>query len=567
MTFDVSQVSNHFPLENFRPGQQQAIERVLETFDAGYKYVFLEGPTGSGKSAIGYTIAQFVQKAYYLCPQKFLQDQLSADFGENGKCLGSHRPMIDLKGRGTYPCSYYERMLDKFGKDHPDYPITFEKARQKIMCDKGECKRQGQSKIVECCDGKLAVYCPYFKRVYEALASHICLMNFHSFLFQTNVVHQFPKRDLLVIDECHVSEDVLLRFVELKISDKHLMRRQIKFPKLETVDEYLEFFDEIGLGEIIADEIKLARAFGDEKAEDEWTHLAIKYEMITNSTTDEWVVLWEESKEKVSRTVILRPVFVDEFAERFLFNKADHVLLMSATILSKEAICDSLGIENDEAHMLRLPCLFPAENRQLHFVPSGSMSFKNKAKTFPKLVADVTKICRKHANDRGIIHTHNFEICKKLIDECPKDVSSRFLHQKDDQFEGNKHLLIQKHKNTPNSVIIAPAMHEGLDLIDDLGRFQILCKVPYPPKADPQISRRMEMSPTYYDWRTATKLVQSYGRIIRHDGDFGTTYILDKDFEFFYKRIKSMLPSWFKEAIVWSSTISSERTLDSYLPT
>jgi hypothetical protein len=102
-----------------------------------------------------------------------------------------------------------------------------------------------------------------------------------------------------------------------------------------------------------------------------------------------------------------------------------------------------------------------------------------------------------------------------------------------------------------DAVILAPAMHEGLDLKDDLGRFQIICKVPYPSKGDPQVSARMELAPKYYDHRTMTKLIQSCGRIIRHENDHGKTYVLDEDFKRFMGRNSKMVPKWFAKSIVW----------------
>ena len=45
--------------------------------------------------------------------------------------------------------------------------------------------------------------------------------------------------------------------------------------------------------------------------------------------------------------------------------------------------------------------------------------------------------------------------------------------------------VIFQHTNTtkPN-VLISPSLHIGLDLKDDLSRFQIITKVPYPNKSD-----------------------------------------------------------------------------------
>jgi ATP-dependent DNA helicase DinG len=180
------------------------------------------------------------------------------------------------------------------------------------------------------------------------------------------------------------------------------------------------------------------------------------------------------------------------------------------------------------------------------------MSYKNKADTIVKMSDDVTKICRRYKDQKGIIHTHNFNILKSLLERCPADVTSRFLVQTSYEFQNNKSLILERHRDSENSILVAPAMHEGVDLVDDDGRFSIICKVPYPSLGDPQIKARMEHSHTYYDWRTMCKLCQSYGRIHRHSKDVGVTFILDGDFEKFISRNKKLAPGWFKDAFKFS---------------
>ncbi len=545
MNADITAIDSHFPLQDYRQGQKEVIQRILECFNEGSRFVLLEGPTGCGKSAIGYTLAQFARNAYYLAPQKFLQDQITADFGENGRCLGGHVPMIDLKGRNAYPCVFYDMMLEKELTTEKRAEYQNKQAKH-FGCDRGECKSRGESKLPECVES-----CPYFIQLHKAMNAQICLMNFHSFLFQSSIVPNFHKRELLIIDEAHVSEDVLLKFIELRISDRSLISKGIYFPKLETVEQYIEYLEEINLEEIIREQINLARFEDRPKDEDEWMSLQIKYGIMTDSDPSRWICQWEEVSSKASRTISLKPIFVDDFAEKYLFNMANHVLLMSATILSRTAMCDALGMDRDTTKMIKLPCFFPVENRPINFRPSGYMSYNEKAKTLPKLAKDVDSLCRFHSNERGIIHTHNFEICQYLLEHCSIDVSSRFLYQRHMDFDGDKNALLERHKSSTNTVIIAPAMHEGLDLKDDLGKFQIICKVPYPSKGDPQISARMEVSKEYYDWRTACKLVQSTGRIIRHENDSGVTYVLDEDFRRFFNRAKNILPSWWRESVIW----------------
>jgi ATP-dependent DNA helicase DinG len=113
--------------------------------------------------------------------------------------------------------------------------------------------------------------------------------------------------------------------------------------------------------------------------------------------------------------------------------------------------------------------------------------------------------------------------------------------------------VIAEHVNsTRPTVLISPSLYTGLDLKDDLSRFQIITKVPYPDISDRWINEKRKMSGQWYNWQTALKLVQGYGRSIRSKEDWAITYVLDSGFENFVRKNKDILPDWFTQAIVVS---------------
>lgn len=542
----MDKIDEAFPLDEYRPGQKEAIQAILDAFET-HDFVLLEAPTGSGKSAIGFTLMQLFEKSFYLAPQKFLMNQLSVDFGVSGKCIGKHSPMIELKGRSNYECDFYHTVL----KDH-DYDCSdaehakfSELSNRYIDCSCGECKRKSKSKLEYCSSNGI---CQYFNQLASAKSSKCCLMNYHSFLYQM-MTTAFDPRDLLILDEAHCTESVLMGFIELSISDRYFQSERISFPQLETAEKYIKYFEEIKLRELMENKRRIALAMDDFKEYDNWNNMVRNYDYLVNSDLNNWVCQWEEVKSGMSRKIIIRPIFIDGFAKRYLFGYASKTLMMSATLLSKKVICDSLGIE--DAKFLKLPNLFPLKNRPIVFRPSGSMAYKSKSETMPKMIEDINAICNKHKDVRGIIHTHSFDIAEKIVKGCDPSVSERFVYQKDVEFSNNKDKVLAKHLERHNSIIVAPAMHEGLDLAGDLGVFQFILKVPYPSLMDPQIKARMEISQLYYNWLTMCKLIQSCGRIIRHKDDYGVTYVLDADFKSFYDRSGGLMPKWFKDAIKW----------------
>ncbi len=534
-------VLRYFPHKTPREGQIETITDVLSAFDSGKKFVLLEGPTGCGKSAIGMTIARMM-RAYYLTVQKSLQDQLARDFQAFS---------VTLKGRNAYQCTkalqavkQYEKsktFRDTYNKMHRDPPVP-------RRCDEGLCRLEGSNRYIDCID---AVHpnlpCPYWRQRELAKIAPICVMNTHSFLFQT-LYGGFKERKLIIVDECHRLEGILMDFVTFTVSDKELPG--MKFSKCETPSEYAELFEKIALEEKILVLLSIAQNNKDIKEIDKWDAILAKYKRFMENTDDSrWVSLFKDYGG--FRSIQLKPIFVDTFAESLVFDLADHVLLMSATIMDAGVMCESLGMDRDEVYSKRLKSRFPVKNRPVLHTPSGSLSFKKKRFTYPKLIEDVDQICAKHGDERGIIHTHNFEIANILMDNCPSN--HRFYFQK--SFDSKTEML-EEHKKSPNGVIVAPAMHEGTDLIDDLARFQIICKVPYPSFHDnEQLKIRMELSRDYYNWLTATSIVQAYGRSVRSEDDWAITYIMDEDFRRFFNMTERMLPGWFKEAVRWDVKI------------
>jgi hypothetical protein len=205
-------------MPSYRDGQKETIEFVLESFNQGKKIVILECPTGSGKSAIGMTIADMVPESYYLTITKILQDQLVRDFGNS---------IVELKGRNAYPCTFYNREGEKMVQRKLWSRKQLEDTKAKFHdCAAGFCRTKWNATKTHTCslcfpkdgpfgDGKSKgdlsrlplgmkyCACPYYEQVYSAMRARKVVMNFSSFLYQTTMTKRFAlPRDLLIIDEC-----------------------------------------------------------------------------------------------------------------------------------------------------------------------------------------------------------------------------------------------------------------------------------------------------------------------------------------------------------------------------
>jgi Rad3-related DNA helicase len=90
----------------------------------------------------------------------------------------------------------------------------------------------------------------------------------------------------------------------------------------------------------------------------------------------------------------------------------------------------------------------------------------------------------------------------------------------------------------------------GVDLPDDLARFQIIIKLPYPSLGDKRIKYMFDNDRQWYVNKMLTYLVQACGRGIRHQEDHCTTYILDGNVVNVLRDHGKVLPGYFVDRFV-----------------
>ncbi|GAI61214.1 unnamed protein product [marine sediment metagenome] len=97
-------------------------------------------------------------------------------------------------------------------------------------------------------------------------------------------------------------------------------------------------------------------------------------------------------------------------------------------------------------------------------------------------------------------------------------------------------------------VLISPAIKDGVDLKDDMCRFQILLKVPYPNIKDARVNYLLNVKKDrdWYNNETAKDIIQTYGRAVRSPTDYAKFYIIDGSFRTFPKKL---FPRWFLDAL------------------
>lgn len=543
-----------FPFSKIRPEQRKAIEFALDAFESGKRYVVLNMGTGCGKSATAVTIARYMQAhgqrtfdednmplsgAYVLTTQKVLQQQYLDDFGPG---VGpSKNLMLSIKSSSNYKCGFY-----------PDQSCA---ESRRVLGQLGQ-KIVG-TEFHSHCKG----FCGYSKDKQAFIESPISVTNFSYFFAETMYSKKLLPRDLLIIDECHNTESELGKFIEVTFSEKFAKEvLKCKLPaKLDTQREIFGWVKKTyqpALSKYYKEVEKAIKQKLDENSAG-FGDLSKQYEMLDKHickinrflsvyNDENWIVNVvhpSDQKKKAQRKFEFKPVDVSRYSYDNLFRFGGRTLLLSATIIDHHIFCQSIGLNPNEIAYMSVPSPFPVENRPIHYVPAGSLSKACIDKTLPVLAEAVKMLLQQHQNEKGIIHCVNFRIAQFIVESVASD--RLVTHTSENRDE-----VLRYHINSDRpTVLVSPSMMEGVDLAGDASRFQILCKVPFPYLGDEVIKKRMENNRMWYTYQTVKSVVQAMGRSVRNETDFAVSYILDSDWERFFRMNGHMFPEEFTKAV------------------
>lgn len=499
----------------------------------------------SGKTLVAEMVRRrLATKSLFVCSGKQLQDQFIQDFGDYARVL---------KGRSNYPTA---------SMPYPQYTGD-------------DCTGRG------CRFCPTRAECPYQHAKVQALTATVSVLNTSYLLAEANTAGTFgekevkgrvTRRPFIVVDECDVLESALMGYVEFKVSARLLedlgLQPPVKAARTKTVqgwigtlvtalEERVERMDDWDTTDVALMRRKrsvtrvLDQARGIELGNDEdpdgWGDWIRVYE-----------TRWDPKKrEEVDLgSFVLKPVVVNEWGMERLWRHADRWLIMSATIISPDEMADSLGLEREGVpwDVVTMPMPFPKENRPIVMKPVANITYAEAAVEKPKLLAGVAEILDRFSGENILVHTVSYSLTKYLTDELRKE-------QGKGRWKGRAILAYTNAQerdaaveafNRSGGVLLAPSLDRGLDLPDDLCRVVVVAKVPFPALGDRQVSERLRRpgGQVWYGVQVARSLVQMTGRGVRHEEDWATTFILDKQFLKYYQSAgRKLLPDWWIEAL------------------
>jgi len=504
--------------------QWDAVEEVVEHYAAGAKVVFVDAPTGSGKTLIGEAVRRVLSqsghasKALYVCSDRALQDQFLADY-DYAKVL---------KGRANYPTQ------DGGGQ-----------------VDCGDCtKNAGDADCMWCHNPG---QCPYLVAKTQAIKSPLSVLNTAYLLAEANSAGVFSERAFSILDECDVLEQVLMGYVEFRVGEKVLKKLRLSAPKkgshYPTIIAWIR--DELRpkvmvlIGELTGTRTLWGADVNKQREINGLKRLAGSIETILKlgAEGDNWV------RDNDAGPLVLKPIKVDLYGDEVLWSHADKWLCMSATIISPDQMADSLGIEDGTWETVTVPMTFPVENRPIYQIPVASMTYKEKDTAEPLMAQGVLDVVNMHPGDRVLVHAVSYHLAATITKFLKQHVNRPVVTYTN---AGEKEAALRKYRSMPGAIMVASSMDRGVDLKDDDCRVVIIAKIPYPSLKDPQVSKRMHMpgGEEWYAVQTVRSIVQMTGRGVRSKEDWAKTYMLDSQFGInVFKRNKMLFPKWWRDAV------------------
>ena len=555
-----------------RDKQQKILEEIEQAIKSGFKYIFLEAPAGFGKSPVAIALARYLGSSHICTATKDLQAQYSRDFPfirevkgkSNFICIIKDEMGLDetcnygpcLKDDG-YDCIYKTKLGDyKVQGEGTKYEsVDLDHFAQKKYID----KMKSQSKIIQF-DWKP---CHYYHQKWIALKSSHTIYNYKYFLSDVFYSNNLQKRQLLVLDEAHTVESEVADFKSFTIFNEgitgFLPKLSIPYKNEYDIETWITFGTELrekllifidkastildkNIDQYPVTEKNLIDAITKEK------NLTTVIEDMRNNK-DNWIVTnVEKAANNQLRKVLVTPIDVSSYFKDIL-DKGSISLFMSATILSKDYLCKIGGIKSDQVKFIRVQeSNFPLKNRPIYLMNVAWLNAKTMNQSLPAIANAVNNIMTTHKNEKGIIHTTSYSQLRFIKENISKENAIRLI-ETGSKFDRNE--MLEKHYNSSKpTVLISPSLYLGVDLKDNLSRFQIIVKVPYADLTDRKISVMKQRDPNWYTWNAILKLIQAYGRSIRSKEDFANTYILDSSITFLLKQAKEMSPKWFSDAII-----------------
>lgn len=504
-----------------RAGQLEAVQFALNS-DAPVSVI--HAGMGSGKSLVSMVLSRVARDAIVLVHSKALQNQYTDEFPE----------AVSLFGRSNYPCIY------------------------DVNTDASDCAFNEPWDKEKGCPVYMA--CPYKLEKARCAAASMRVLNYAYFMAECNFVTNstFSGKPMVVCDEADSLDQVLMGFIRVEVTEKQIRDYGLAQPRYKTVqakqglESWLEWADKSS--KIVKKVIDGLPDDCEKKEKDRHVSLYNKLNMFQAVVDDTW--LYDEQKNRYGRKWVFSPTWVKpELTDKFLRRHASKLVLMSATFKPLAVTALELGIPKEEIDYFEVPPVFDPRRKPIYMSAVAELSNKTTEAEWPKAERKIREILARHKGQKGLIHTASYKLANLVMGiGDPRLVT----HKAQDRLK-----VLEDFKTSSKPlVLVSPSMERGISLNDDMARFCIILKAPFPSLGDKQVSTRLygsgSLGQYWYRATTAQTIEQQTGRAVRSENDWCHVYLLDTHIQKLISRDPTMFSKSFRDGLTWSEPDSGD---------
>lgn len=589
----------------FRKYQKEKIVDIIENITSTHENHthLIEAPTGSGKSLIIIIAAGVLSKyynleSYILCSDLFLWNQYANFIKDNPKIKFGM-----LKGQGgNYIC-------DMNGEDIKTAECKLAQISWASLFNEDSAIKLGFPCAMDCeyvQARKRAINASVVLMTYQLF---FYTMYFHSKTNNDSKTNLCPK-PIIFCDECHNITDIIQNKFSPSMSNKVIEKfmfiydysaKQVgslftegyeihnKYTRNEILEKLNNIFESLcdttkskeDDFECLQDMIKIfvdfsitvstiENSLGLNKRsgkfisqEDKDVYKGVSafhtyesyWEDLRNAIEDEnvgyqYLIKKVDENDEGEKTVHLGCSKEDYMIYKYILCSSKWRVMLSATVGGHNAFDENNGLKYTKEKQSKfdtVPSTFDFSKSPIRFLNRYKMTFKEKDKSFEALKEIIYSIIDKFKGKKGIIQTGNYDFAKKLIFYAPPHIKDRLLF-----YNGSKEkiTITSEHKLREDTILVGPTLYEGIDLPDDLCRFIIIMKVPYPNLKDVLVKEKIKLFPLWYNSKTSNSIIQGIGRGVRNENDYCETFILDACFYNLYVNTMSQYPLEMQKRII-----------------
>lgn len=571
-------LKRNFPWDihpEMRPNQEEALRLIARHGES----LLLEAPTGSGKSAIGYTVLKTLaeagkQRLFYITPSKVNVDQLAKLF-----------PDLTVQyGRHEYDCLYYEDLGDTTPYKADEIPcLSLHKCGHRLNIRTGEQVDPGLTP------------CPYYAARFQTKQAEIVVCTAAFYLYTHLFSKQFEPPDALVIDEVHQLAKVVRSALSYEITDWHLARSSQLLDKVGATEEakqldrfrktmikimvrkpsnlptllsdneiiaLMEVLDGIDADRLRQHIVRGIKSGQIDPVEDRETLKRLEnitYDLsrylhsFEYAMEDEWrnalnyVTYAYSEKEpvppaKVQYKLVIKNYYVEALIRKRML--APYTLSLSATIGDPKVFGYETGIKHQ---FYSLPGTFPAENALVCMpTDTADLTFRQRSRQdVTKTLRKIAKQCFRIASNghRSLVVVVSNKEREKFQMLCEEEGVDVVTYGEDETAKQ----AFQRFKTGEGDVLVGTAANfgEGIDLPDEIAPFTFFLRPAYPSPHDPAAQFEQRRYKGRYwalqQWNAMIGALQVRGRNIRSSQDRGITIFVSQQFRDF---VRGSLPEY-----------------------